>query len=490
MKTLADRRRALLQADREAALAEKRRQLRELGAHDLLRQLDEDSTKPVTDLSVAFVNMVSEDLRAAMADLGASAARLDSVRVVTTLDQAVSAQMTPFDDGSGLVIVADGIFGMCSSYCQYFALCADKRSHATSRPTAFWRLLRDLGKGELFGYEDVLTALLRYHTAHQRILAVSTQLGVRLSPGGERYAAQLSHLAYRFVIGHEMAHHVLGHSQGPSAFAPGEHFPACSSDDRRERDADRLAFQAIRRASDKQSRGRLETMAMLERATMAALMAMMALHVAERTLFIHRGCTHPPAAVRTGWLLEQLKPDKQLSTRRLLRVPMKATAAATDLSEHARPFSWQALNPELVYSPMPRSHLEAIGELDALQCETEAFHVAWLERHATADTAWLGEGARLAASGEPAPALRRWGVDEGTSRLLCNPQRALTFFTLKERIARSFTERGIAEPWVAPHALVAGMLIARRMQPRQARLVQGPNGRPDQEPPAPSISSG
>ncbi|MGV9881149.1 hypothetical protein [Streptomyces sp. NPDC003006] len=494
MKTLADRKRALLQADREAALAEKRRQLRELGAHDLLRQLDDYSTswrqnpwcKPGTDLSIGFVDMVGEELRAAMADLGASAARLESVRVVTTLDQAVSAQMTPFDDGSGLVIVADGIFGMCSSYCQYLALCADTRSHATSRPTALWRLLRDLGKGEVFGYEDVLTALLRYHTAHQRALAVSTQLGVRLSPEGEQYAAQLSHLAYRFVVGHEMAHHVLGHSHGPSAFAPGEHLPACSADDRRERDADRLAFQATRRASDKQSHGQWESMVMLERATMAALMAMMALHVAERTLFIHRGCTHPPAAVRTGWLLEQLKPGKQRSTRRLLCVPMKATEAATDLSEHARPFSWQALDPDLVYSPMPRSHLEAIGELDALQCETEAFHVAWLERHATTDTAWLGEGARLAAAGEPAPALRRWGVDEGVSRALCNPQRALTFFTLKEHIARSFTERGIAEPWLAPHALVAGMLITRRVQPRRARLAQGPDGHDPQDGTLPS----
>ncbi|MCI3927866.1 hypothetical protein [Streptomyces sp. AN091965] len=463
MTTLADRKRALLQADREAALAEKRRQLRELGAHDLLRRVDEASTnwrkdpryKPGADLSVGFVDMVGEELRAAMADLGASAARLESVRVVTTLDQAVSAQMTPFDDGSGLVIVADGIFGMCSSYCQYLALCADKRSHAASRPMAFWRVLRDLGKGELFGYEDVLTALLRYHTTHQRALAASTQLGVRLSPEGERYAWQLSHLAYRFVVGHEMAHHVLGHSSGPSAFAPGERLPACSADDRRERDADRLAFQATRCASERLSHGRWETLGMRERATMAALMAMMALHVAERTLFVHRGCTHPPAAVRTGWLLEQLKPGKQQSTRRLLRVPMKATEAATDLSEHARPFSWQALDPDLVFSPMPRSHLEAIGEFDAMQCETEAFHVSWLERHATADTAWLGEGARLAAADEPAPALRRWGVDAGTSRKLCDPQRALTFFTLKEYITRSFTERGIAEPWVAPHALAA-----------------------------------
>ncbi|MET9644807.1 hypothetical protein [Streptomyces syringium] len=128
--------------------------------------------------------------------------------------------------------------------------------------------------------------------------------------------------------------------------------------------------------------------------------------------------------------------------------------------------------------------------LDALQCEPEAFHVSWLERHATADTAWLGEGARLAAAGEPAPALRRWGVDEGAFRALCNPQRALTFFTLKAHIARSFTERGIAEPWVAPHALVAAMLIARRVQPRRARLAQGPDGRPTQEPPAPNMSPG
>ncbi|MEI5101851.1 hypothetical protein RB200_29235 [Streptomyces sp. PmtG] len=494
--TLADRKCELLQADRATALAEKRQRLRELGAHELLQQIDDLHVgwrqdpwyKPGTDMSIGYVDMVSAELKTAMADLGVSAARLASVRVVTTLSEAVSAQMTPFSDGSGLIIVADGIFGMCSSYCQYLALCADQRSHATSRPTAFWRLLRDLRKGELFGYEDVLTALLRYHTTHQRAVSASTQLAVRLSPGGERYAWQLSHLAYRFVIGHEMAHHVLGHSSGPSAFAPDEHLPACSPDDRREQEADRLAFQATRRASEMQRHGPFGTVVMLERATMGALIAMMALHVAERALFVHRGCTHPPAATRTDWLLGQLKPGKQRSTRGLLRVPMEATEAAADVSEHARPFSWRALDPDLVYSPMPRSHLEAISELDAMQCEPDAFHVAWLERHGTADTAWLGEGARLAAAGEPVAALRHWGVDEGTSRALCDPQRALTFFTLKEHIAKSFTARGIADLWVPPHSLAAAMLIARQAKARPARLAPPPDGRRPQRPAAPNIS--
>ncbi|WP_406509928.1 hypothetical protein [Streptomyces sp. NBC_00212] len=151
---------------------------------------------------------------------------------------------------------------------------------------------------------DVLTGLLRYHATNQRVSGVATQLGVRLSPRGQRGAWRLNGLAYRFVIAHEIAHHVLGHSSDPSSFAPGEHVPVCSENERRERDADLLAFRATRRAGEMQEGGPLMELEAVDSATKGALIAMLGLNLTEQALFVRRGCTHPPAATRAAWLAE------------------------------------------------------------------------------------------------------------------------------------------------------------------------------------------
>jgi len=70
-------------------------------------------------------------------------------------------------------------------------------------------------------------------------------VGVRLAPAAQPLAAFVSMQAWLFVLGHEIAHHVLGHDSAASAFSPGEHLPACSADQQREVDADRLVHQAL-----------------------------------------------------------------------------------------------------------------------------------------------------------------------------------------------------------------------------------------------------
>jgi hypothetical protein len=461
MSTMADRQCLLLQADYKAALSEKRQLMQEIGAHEMVSQFDallgrlQKSSPEGEDISISYLNGVADELKAAMADLGVSAERLNSFRVVTTLREAVSAQMTPFDDGSGLVIVDDGVFAVCSAYSYY----------ATLRTTRWASLqnLRESRKSGMYGNAGVLANALRYVTTHQRLLGIVTQLDVRLGPRGVLTAGWLTHCAHRFIIAHEVAHHVLGHSSAVNSFIPGEHVPPCSDSEQQERDADRLAFQATRRASVMGS-GRLPARMYEDMNEMGTMIAILALYLAEQAFFVRRGCTHPPASTRAAWLLDELKGGKRRAMQTMLRIPIEATETAAEISEGAHPFSWEALRSTPVRSHMPQSHLEAISWLDALQCWSEPEHVDLLVNPNRDSARWLGEGALLAVEGNAAGALRQWGVSEIDIDRLCDPRRALTFFKLKEDLARSFTRQGIGDDLVLPYSVAAAMLAAPRLR--------------------------
>ncbi|MFJ6900610.1 hypothetical protein [Streptomyces hokutonensis] len=460
---MADRKCELHRADRETALAEKRQLARDLGAHELLQQIDavyaalqqEPSFQRRSDYSIGYVEKLTEELKAAIVTLGVSPEKLDSVRVVATLSDAVSAHMTPFDDGSGLVIVSDEVIGMCSLYCQYEAFYIDRWGDRRRRRASV--------QTRMYKNADVLTALLRYHTTNQRVTGLTTQLNVQLSPRGQQVAWRLNGLAYRFVIAHEMAHHVLGHSSAPSSFAPGEHVPVCSDSERREREADLLAFRATRRASEMQEDGRLMEMEAMASATKGALIAMLGLELTEQALFVRRGCTHPPASIRAAWLQEELNDHWRKVMHRFLRVPVEATAAAALISENANPFSWESVSSAPIYTPMPQSHISSIGELDAIQCLPESVYFSVLNDRRNDSLAWLAEGARLASEGNPMLALVQWGLSERASHKFCNPQRALKFFTLKDHLAASFTARGVTGDWLQLYSLTAANLLAPRL---------------------------
>jgi hypothetical protein len=458
---MADRKRELLQADYEAALLEKRQLMQEVGAHEMLGQFDvlwghlQKSSRVGEDISITYLNGVADELKTAMADLGVSAEKLNSFRIVTTLREAVSAQMTPFRDGSGLVIVADGVFAVCSAYSYYAALWMSRWASLQN--------LRESRKSRMYGDAAVLANALRYITTNQRLFGTVTQLDVRLGPRGVLTAGLLTHCAHRFIIAHEVAHHVLGHSSTVNSFIPGEHVPPCSESEQWERDADLLAFQATRRASVMNS-GRLKARMNEDANEMGTVIAILALYLAEQAFFVRRGCTHPSASTRAAWLLDELKGYKRKGMQAMLQIPVEATESAAKVSESARPFSWEALKSTPVRSHMPQWLLEAISWLDALQCWSEPQHVDMLMNPISDSARWLGEGAILAVDGNPAAALHQWGVSDTDIDTLCAPERALTFFKLKEHLVRSFTEQGITNDLVLPYSVAAATLAARRLR--------------------------
>ncbi len=469
--SMADRRHALLRADREAQLEGMRERLGDLGAERDLRQLDAARADWLAspwarddgDAVAGYVDLVAGQVKVAMADLGASAERLDSVRVVATLNESVSAQLTPFADGSGLVNVADATISLCAHYARFLAVSLAGFASG-SRARTLWRVARATARGGLAGDPDALTALLRYYATNQRIFALAGKLDLRLAPEAEPIAGLLAHLAAQFVVGHEIAHHVLGHRSAPSALSPDEYLPACSEGQRRELAADLLAHRAVRRAGEREFAGVPGIARALDLGSLGPLIAMLAVHLTERALFVRRGCTHPPARVRTALMLDQLNPQMRQFGTTFLDAPLAATEAAATTSEAARPFSPGMFGSAPVHTPLPGSYLRTITVLDALQCRPASLHLSMLVQEAReTGAAWMGEGARLVMAGEPAVALRRWGVPGPEVERICDRRRALTFFALLESVRRAFAARGLPDAHVLACALAAAMLTAARL---------------------------
>ncbi|WP_329212644.1 hypothetical protein OG257_30130 [Streptomyces sp. NBC_00683] len=465
-KTMADRKYELLRADREVQRGEMRKRLRELGDEAGLRELEAATAAwqqsewagKYEDMMTAPEELVTEQLKAAMTDLGASTERLASVRVVKTLREDVSAQMTPFSDGSGLVNVADATLTLCSHYARYISISLTQLASGS-----FGATVRAARAGNMGGDPAVLTGLLRYYCTNQRVYALAAKLGLRLDLEAEKNAAFLYLQASQFIIGHEIAHHALGHQSAVSGFSPDEHIPVCSDNQARELEADLFAYRASKRLIEQELAGHAEAADAATFSLLGALIAMLAVHLTERALFIRRGCTHPSARVRSALLLDQVGEREQQFARIFLSTPLAATEAASTISEEAQLFSWELAGTPPVYTSLPHMDMLKIAHLDAWQCRPESWHLALLESESQESGAWLGEAAQLAVSGNPAEALRLWGVRKAGIAPLCDSAKPLLFFTLMDSLRQGFKARGVESVRTDGYALAAATLAARHL---------------------------
>lgn len=448
-ESMADRRYSLLQPDRGAQLAHMRQRIAELGADEESRQLEasisewllSEGPTRYSDPPSAFMHEMTIRLKPAMADLGVDPDRLATVRVGMTLQEDVSAQMQPFADGSGLVLVSDSVFSLAIMYSQY-AAAAYSRISSTGRLRTFWRIAQAGRAGGLGEDPALLTGLLRYYNINQRVYGVAGKLGMRMEKSADDMFILIFAFASRFVVGHELAHHVLGHSSATSGFSPGEHLPVCSENEQRELDADMLAYRAAVRSFDLASpeesdlaetsdSGVAKVWAML-----GALVALLVIHSTEQALFIRRGCSHPPAPVRAAQLIDLQRPGTQTVARLFLSNMLAATDASSSFTGSTVPLDWTRFAAEpRVITPLRPEVLDDIARFDALLCQPTSAAVAALERVDARYSVPLSEGARLAANGKTGAALRAWRVQDHKIDQLCDHRHALAFHTLVEAIA-------------------------------------------------------
>ncbi|MYV53945.1 hypothetical protein [Streptomyces sp. SID3212] len=475
-ESMAERKLRRLLVNRTDQLAHIREELARLGDHESLRQLDasmaewrkSEGPSPY-DPATALMRHVTEEMKTALRDLGFPQERLDTVFVCSFPQDDVSAQMTPFADGSGLVEVSDSILTLAGLYGQFSGI-GLARIGARGPVRGLFEALRAARAGAMGGDPAVLTALLRYYNVNQRVYGKSAKLGHRAEPLVMEIGSLVTLQAARFVIGHEIAHHVLGHRTPMSAFSPGEHVPACSGDQRLELDADLLAHRATVRASEREFVGTEAEPAVQFSSVLGPLVAMLAVHVTEQALFVRSGTTHPPARIRAKLLLDRIDEREQQVATLFLGTLLTATERSAVFDGSAPVFDWEWVDrsPDLL-STQPQEYLRSITVLDRLQSRSRDSLVELMERMAEDAGSWVADGARLASGGNYEGALRSWGVDAETVAVLADSRRALLFHTLVDEIRTGLAKRGTADTALLGASVAAACLAGSGLRSAAGR---------------------
>jgi len=454
-----------------------RAQMAKLGADDDRHRLDtmftgwvEEPEAAAYDNPVpAVLGELSGMVKVAMAELGVPSERLATVHVGSALADDVSAQIQSFDDGSGLVLVSDAVLSLANVYCVYAGQAMSRLGEGWPVKRLF-HVFRAVAGGGMGEDPFFLTGLLRYYNVNQRVYGLAAKLGRSDDRADNDVVALITVQATLFVLGHEIAHHALGHTSAVSAFSPGEHLPACSGDARRELDADLLAYRAAVRVFETQAADQPElasglgTQAATVNAAMGALVAILVLHVTERALFVRRGNTHPPAADRAARLLGGIDGKVQQFVQLFLTKMLAATEAASDFSVAATPFDWARFYADLrVETPQPRSYLDQIALFDRLQTTSRSELLAGLDQDHVDPSRVLLRGSRAALDGDVRGALEIWGVAEELREFICDERQPLTFHTVLKVIREAFEEQDLPKGSALPGSIVAATLVADRL---------------------------
>jgi hypothetical protein len=449
---MAQRKLEIIAPEREVQAEAIRAELLAKGDVDAVRRLDAAEADVVKagwtggHPMDALVENLTDQLTTAMRDLDASPERLASLCVTMVLQEDVSAQLVSFEDGSGMVQMSDAAMSLCSLYAQVVGSGLAGIGSRT-RLGGMWQAFRAARKGRVDLDPELLTGLLRYYNIHQRLFGLAGKLGLQLAPAAEPMAALIGMQAWLFVLGHEMAHHVLGHELAPSGSST-----ACSADRQRELDADQLAYAAVSRTKGSQ----------FGMGPLSALTAMFALHSTEQALFLRLGNTHPPAPVRAAHLLDRLSEKEQKFAAIVASDLQTATDASSSFGPNTPAFDWTTFlaNP-VIGSPHSSEYLSQIPVFDAAQCQSSDQFVRFFHRMDEDEGTNLAPTAERARRGDAEGALTAWGTPASVVATLCDMSSPLTFHTLFGSL-RTTTKADTTIPARAEIAVAisAAMLVA------------------------------
>ncbi|MEV6236345.1 hypothetical protein [Lentzea sp. NPDC051838] len=288
---------------------------------------------------------IKDSVVEAMVSAGHDRTRLRSVELAS--GDTVPASSTSYPDGSARIEISDAVLAVIAIYSRHLAV-------AVARPPSFFRRLRRRRPFDI----ALLAATLRYTARVARLSGSVETLPLPLEPFQEDVADLLATHSLRFVIAHELAHHL----KGP---------------------ADRLAYQAVLAVGEPLL------------VPLGALVAVTAVHNAEKSLFV-RGVGHPPVESRLGVLWEEVPFHDRSSFNRHAAHLSEATDLAINFTQGTRPsIAWDRLDaPEHPFS-----------RCDELQAMTPAQLVVELHRWPS-----IGSGARALLDGRLSDAARLWEI--------------------------------------------------------------------------------
>ncbi|MEU0881804.1 hypothetical protein ABZ345_24590 [Lentzea sp. NPDC005914] len=296
---------------------------------------------------------IKDSVVEAMAEAGHDRKRLRSVTL--TSGDTPSAGSTSYPDGSALIRVSEAVLALIPVYSRHLAL-------SVARPSLFLKRLR--WRRRSFD-TALLAAVLRFTSRVERSSGRVQTLPIDLEPFQQHTASLIATHGLRFVIAHELAHHL----QGP---------------------ADRLAYQAVLAAQHHDESGEPSLV------PLGALVAVAVLHHAEKSLFV-RGARHSPVNSRLGVLWEEVPFHDRSSFNSYATGLFEATDLAANFIQGSRPsVDWELL---------PAAPEHPFARCDELQSLTPAQLVVELHRWPA-----IGSGARALLDGRIEDAAGLWEV--------------------------------------------------------------------------------
>jgi hypothetical protein len=215
------------------------------------------------------------------------ARRFGDVEFAGIKDEEAFAVFTPFEDGSSRVLISDGLIGLFGMLSDLACVWHENKSGTGWR--AAFRHARELRRVETEEeLVPVLSVAIRWNLIHRRLWGKSATLPVESSGSAtELIRDVIAQSAWIFILAHESAHCVLGHTG------------AQIGDWDAEREADALALR-ITYGAMRVEEGASQPL----HALLGAYLALTGINLIERVLFIRPPSTHPPPADRWAALVE------------------------------------------------------------------------------------------------------------------------------------------------------------------------------------------
>lgn len=255
-------------------------------------------TDPYTAVETAYNGIVKELIPGLLGDANVEQ-RASSIEIVGVESESVGHTHTEeFADGSALIRISDSMTSGCGQVFDLLAFAAKPYGKKLNRAARAWRSTK--GDGEIDRRTVALaTAALRYETIHQQVWAKSAKIGTsqNLRTRFTDKLTQHSHNSLIFILAHEMAHVVLGHTRTKLAATTSGSRLSTEQLHAWELEADLWALQCLERLP---SLTAWKTGERLE----GAVVALIAIHMNSGPLFVRIPSSHPDTGHRINQLLE------------------------------------------------------------------------------------------------------------------------------------------------------------------------------------------
>jgi hypothetical protein len=341
----------------------------------------------------------------------------------------VVAMQSSFDDYSSLVIASDALFSFCNHLTGLNELWV-RYCHAMK--DGFVDL--DIDDFQQTSASAASLICVRYWVIQQRLFGLSGLLTLELSRDETDHAMFFARAAHTFIMAHEAAHYVLGHENKPHISLTNQALPVADDSQVCENEADELAIAVASIALEQVYGEAAPTMALA-----GAVIALAAVGVTERALFVRRARSHPPVSLRLDNVLRSVEDDLR---RQTLSYTFGATIAAEygeDFLHPLRSELWERGSTEpAIRSDHPTlEYRRLVAQLDQLHGTSVSAIADLMNEIPGAFGVDLRDSPTLIADGQLEELLTAWGVDDLEADVILDDNAPLLFFTLHSALADS-----------------------------------------------------